>query len=173
MFLRLSRANIARPRAQLSVTRVSRAVSSMSRLAQAMAASEATSNASTVPAEVASIHVPTNPPTTPIDKEVPVQQSTAAPARELAEPVPPTNYNTTAAAGVADTLTTSAPAADLPPVGQNDEFWRKVPVWKDVSASEFLSYRWGVSTHIPPSVHTHMPRGQPPLYSSIHDASCS
>lgn len=26
-----------------------------------------------------------------------------------------------------------------------DEFWRKVPRWKDVSAEEFLSYSWGVS----------------------------
>ncbi|KAK4151076.1 hypothetical protein C8A00DRAFT_36310 [Chaetomidium leptoderma] len=31
-------------------------------------------------------------------------------------------------------------AAALP---QNqDEFWRKVPLWRDVSAKEFLSYRW-------------------------------
>lgn len=26
-----------------------------------------------------------------------------------------------------------------------DEFWRKVPVWENVSAGDFLSYRWSVS----------------------------
>ena len=26
-----------------------------------------------------------------------------------------------------------------------DEFWRKVPVWADVTAKDFLSYRWSVS----------------------------
>ncbi|KAK5654966.1 hypothetical protein OQA88_6724 [Cercophora sp. LCS_1] len=29
-----------------------------------------------------------------------------------------------------------------------DEFWRKVPVWKDVSAEQFLSYHWGVSNTV-------------------------
>jgi hypothetical protein len=26
-----------------------------------------------------------------------------------------------------------------------NEFWRKVPVWQDVSVTDFLSYRWSVS----------------------------
>lgn len=26
-----------------------------------------------------------------------------------------------------------------------DEFWRKVPIWKDVSMETFMSYRWTVS----------------------------
>lgn len=26
-----------------------------------------------------------------------------------------------------------------------DEFWRKIPVWADVTAKDFLSYRWSVS----------------------------
>ena len=26
-----------------------------------------------------------------------------------------------------------------------DEFWRKVPIWADVTAKDFLSYRWSVS----------------------------
>lgn len=26
-----------------------------------------------------------------------------------------------------------------------DEFWRQVPLWENVSAGEFLSYRWSVS----------------------------
>lgn len=31
-------------------------------------------------------------------------------------------------------------------VSQNrDEFWRKVPLWENVSAGDFLSYRWSVS----------------------------
>ncbi|KAK0612993.1 hypothetical protein B0T17DRAFT_511350 [Bombardia bombarda] len=29
-----------------------------------------------------------------------------------------------------------------------DEFWRKVPVWKDVSANDFLSYRWSVANTV-------------------------
>ncbi|KAK3362968.1 hypothetical protein B0T25DRAFT_562009 [Lasiosphaeria hispida] len=29
-----------------------------------------------------------------------------------------------------------------------DEFWRKVPVWQDVSADEFLSYRWSVANTV-------------------------
>ena len=29
-----------------------------------------------------------------------------------------------------------------------DEFWRKIPMWKDVSAEQFMSYSWSVSaTH--------------------------
>lgn len=27
----------------------------------------------------------------------------------------------------------------------HDEFWRKVPLWEDVSVREFISYRWSVS----------------------------
>lgn len=26
-----------------------------------------------------------------------------------------------------------------------EEFWRKVPIWKDVSTESFMSYRWSVS----------------------------
>ena len=29
---------------------------------------------------------------------------------------------------------------------QQDEFWRKTAIWENVSSSEFLSYRWSVST---------------------------
>lgn len=35
---------------------------------------------------------------------------------------------------------------------QGDEFWRKVPLWENVSSADFLSYRWSVSLasfHIP------------------------
>jgi len=28
----------------------------------------------------------------------------------------------------------------------HDEFWRKLPVWENVSTQDFLSYRWIVST---------------------------
>ncbi len=41
-------------------------------------------------------------------------------------------------------LTTVRPVATTLPQNQ-DEFWRKVPVWSDVSAKEFLSYSWSVS----------------------------
>ena len=33
-----------------------------------------------------------------------------------------------------------------------DEFWRKVPVWQDVSAADFLSYRWSVSQLLNPNM---------------------
>lgn len=26
-----------------------------------------------------------------------------------------------------------------------DEFWRKIPIWKDVPAEQFMSWSWGVS----------------------------
>ncbi|KAM7193699.1 hypothetical protein V8F33_007633 [Rhypophila sp. PSN 637] len=29
-----------------------------------------------------------------------------------------------------------------------DEFWRKVPVWENISPTEFLSYRWGVANTV-------------------------
>jgi lysine 2,3-aminomutase len=40
-------------------------------------------------------------------------------------------------------LMTPRPVASALPQNQ-DEFWRKVPVWSDVSAKEFLSYSWSV-----------------------------
>jgi len=41
------------------------------------------------------------------------------------------------------------PVTDSALSGSRDEFWRKVPLWKDVSAAEFLSYRWSVSSSRP------------------------
>lgn len=32
------------------------------------------------------------------------------------------------------------------PAAVPDEFWRKIPVWKNVSQEQFFSYRWGVSS---------------------------
>ncbi|ERS95520.1 hypothetical protein HMPREF1624_08036 [Sporothrix schenckii ATCC 58251] len=29
-----------------------------------------------------------------------------------------------------------------------DQFWRKIPVWKDVSTDEFLSYKWGIKNTV-------------------------
>lgn len=40
-------------------------------------------------------------------------------------------------------LMTPRPVASALPQNQ-DEFWRKIPVWRDVSAKEFLSYSWSV-----------------------------
>ena len=34
-----------------------------------------------------------------------------------------------------------------------DEFWRKVPLWRDVSTKEFLSYSWSVS--LADTIHEH------------------
>lgn len=42
-----------------------------------------------------------------------------------------------------ETASTVRPVATA--VRQNsDEFWRKVPLWENVSAEDFLSYRWSV-----------------------------
>ena len=30
-----------------------------------------------------------------------------------------------------------------------EDFWRKVPIWQDVSAADFMSYRWSVSNRLP------------------------
>ena len=53
----------------------------------------------------------------------------------------------------ADDVPYSPPAHVAPPVASpaslGDEFWRKVPVWEHVDASEFLSYRWSVSLRYP------------------------
>jgi len=43
--------------------------------------------------------------------------------------------------------TTAQPQASEIP-RDRDEFWRNVPVWKDVTAQEFLSYRWSVSNTV-------------------------
>jgi lysine 2,3-aminomutase len=53
--------------------------------------------------------------------------------------------------------TIPGPEAVAPPVHpvatalpqDRDEFWRKVPLWRDVSAKEFLSYSWSVSWAAP------------------------
>lgn len=35
-------------------------------------------------------------------------------------------------------------AVEKPSDLSRDEFWRKVPIWKDVSSESFMSYRWSV-----------------------------
>jgi lysine 2,3-aminomutase len=47
---------------------------------------------------------------------------------------------TAAAASMMDNANGSQALLD-----QQDEFWRKTPVWADTSAKDFLSYRWSVS----------------------------
>lgn len=48
---------------------------------------------------------------------------------------------------VCEAVSTVRPVA--PALPQNrDEFWRKVPLWENVSTEDFLSYRWGVSLSI-------------------------
>lgn len=56
-----------------------------------------------------------------------------------AEDIPPT-FAQTPAHGAVSTVRPVA-AAML----QGDEFWRRVPLWENVSAADFLSYRWSVS----------------------------
>lgn len=36
-------------------------------------------------------------------------------------------------------------AAEKTVTPSGEEFWRKVPLWKDVSTESFMSYRWSVS----------------------------
>lgn len=31
------------------------------------------------------------------------------------------------------------------PIAGPDEFWRRIPIWKDVSADQFMSWSWNVS----------------------------
>ena len=53
-----------------------------------------------------------------------------------------------ASATVAEAHLSDNVALHLPVVAQRpkkDEFWRKVPVWQNLSADDFLSYRWSVS----------------------------
>jgi lysine 2,3-aminomutase len=45
---------------------------------------------------------------------------------------------------VRDAASTVHPVTTIIPQNR-DEFWRKVPVWENVSAGDFLSYRWSVS----------------------------
>jgi lysine 2,3-aminomutase len=48
-----------------------------------------------------------------------------------------------------ETVTTVRPVATA--MSNHDEFWRKVPLWENVSAADFLSYRWSVSlAQLPP-----------------------
>ncbi|EPE04863.1 kama family protein [Ophiostoma piceae UAMH 11346] len=35
-----------------------------------------------------------------------------------------------------------------PPAIEHDQFWQKVPVWKDVTTDEFLSYTWGIKNTV-------------------------
>ncbi len=59
-------------------------------------------------------------------------------------------------------LTAVRPVATALPQNQ-DEFWRKVPVWSDVSAKEFLSYSWSVGTPEP------LMAGRGLCFSPTHD----
>lgn len=147
MLSRLSMVRLVRPQGQYSVPRLARGVGSVPRLAQVVASrTETVDNTSPLPAEIGNIQMPGNTPVVPPTKE------TAAHA--------PANHPTRS---VIDS------AADVPLVGQQDEFWRKVPVWKDVPASEFLSYRWGVSIYL----HVQKPTNPPclPRTSSLLAAS--
>lgn len=56
-----------------------------------------------------------------------------------------------ASTAVAETHLSDNVALHLPVAAQGperDEFWRRIPIWQDVSANEFLSYRWSVSFSI-------------------------
>ncbi|KAK3337459.1 hypothetical protein B0T19DRAFT_73509 [Cercophora scortea] len=48
---------------------------------------------------------------------------------------------------VGDLAATSPQASPSIP-RDRDEFWRKVPVWENVSAADFLSYRWSVANTV-------------------------
>ncbi|GAB1311310.1 L-lysine 2,3-aminomutase [Madurella fahalii] len=61
---------------------------------------------------------------------------------EEAENIPPP-FAQTPARG---TVSTVRPVVTGMP--QGDEFWRKVPLWENVSAADFLSYRWSVANTV-------------------------
>jgi lysine 2,3-aminomutase len=72
------------------------------------------------------------------------------PQAQVAEASSPLNTDTNNIPPVLDTIPRAEAAA--PPVRpvvtalpHHEEFWRKVPLWRDVSTKEFLSSRWSVS----------------------------
>jgi lysine 2,3-aminomutase len=77
---------------------------------------------------------------------------------QVAEISSPPNSNTNDIPPSFDTIPTAEEAT--PPVRpvvaavpHHEEFWRKVPLWRDVSTKEFLSSRWSVS--LPRPRHDH------------------
>ena len=65
-------------------------------------------------------------------------------------PPPPPRFDTSVIPAARERPPSASASASAHPVStalfQNqEEFWRKVPVWRDVSAREFLSYSWTVS----------------------------
>ncbi|KAK1768326.1 hypothetical protein QBC33DRAFT_513943 [Phialemonium atrogriseum] len=122
MFLRLARTKIVRPSGQYAAPRLARGVASMPpRLAQVVTSGqESGSN----------------------------QQGLEVPLRDPAHRIMPISHPTQGVAGSPTATATGAATTGLPLLGQQDEFWRKVPVWENVSANEFLSYRWGIANTV-------------------------
>lgn len=61
------------------------------------------------------------------------------------------SHSATVAAVAHDLQPAQTPSAPHGPVSsatqqRGEEFWRRVPVFEDVAASEFLSYQWSVSS---------------------------
>jgi lysine 2,3-aminomutase len=76
------------------------------------------------------------------------------PQAQVAEISSPLTTNTNNIPPVFDTVPRAEAAAPLVrPVAttlpHHEEFWRKVPLWRDVSTKEFLSSRWSVSLLCP------------------------
>lgn len=46
-------------------------------------------------------------------------------------------------------------APEKTPGPSGDEFWRNVPIWKDVGADSFMSYRWSVRDPPPFNLVSH------------------
>lgn len=44
-------------------------------------------------------------------------------------------------------------AAEKTVMPYGEEFWREVPIWKDVSTESFMSYRWSASRALTTSVY--------------------
>ncbi|CAK7233318.1 hypothetical protein SCUCBS95973_008554 [Sporothrix curviconia] len=68
--------------------------------------------------------------------------STARSVATLPPRMAPASVAAAAAQPAPQEVSEEVPAAPVMPV--HEEFWRKVPVWKDVPASDFLSYSWGI-----------------------------
>ncbi|CAK7229280.1 hypothetical protein SBRCBS47491_007192 [Sporothrix bragantina] len=64
-------------------------------------------------------------------------------ARSVAT-LPPRMAPASMAATAAQPAPQEDPVSVAPAMPMGEEFWRKVPVWKDIPAEDFLNYAWGI-----------------------------
>lgn len=81
-------------------------------------------------------------------RTIPIREARAPPPAAAATLAPaPVVPSTDLAGSTASTESVIPPVVSSQAQLQNrDEFWRKVPIWRDVAAENFLSYSWSVSS---------------------------